>query len=110
MVHFNDLLANLEDELQRIADFLDIALSADAIAEIARAVSFSTMKKEATKNPAAGTETWKQGMKTFFFKGTNGRWKDVLTKEDLAMYETTKSAVLTPACALWLEQGRSAIS
>jgi len=109
-VHFNDLLANLEDELQQIAKFLDIHLSAEATAEIAHAVTFSTMKKEATKNPSAGTETWKQGMKTFFFKGTNGRWKDVLTKEDLAMYETTKSRVLTTECAQWLEQGRSAFS
>ena len=95
---------------RQIAHFLDIHVSADTVAEIAHAVNFSTMKKEATKNPSAGTETWKQEMKTFFFKGTNGRWKDALTKEDLAMYETTKSRVLTKECAQWLEQGRSAFS
>lgn len=50
--------------------------------------------------------TWRQGLATFIFKGTNGRWKDVLTENELAMYERAKARVLTSDCAAWLEQGR----
>jgi len=45
----------------------------------------------------------------FFYKGTNGRWRGVLTDDELAMYERTKSEVMTPDCARWLEQGRKAL-
>ena len=45
------------------------------------------------------------GSKAFFFKGTNGRWRDVLTEADLELYEAAKRRVLTPDCAEWLEVG-----
>ncbi|MCB0172944.1 MAG: sulfotransferase domain-containing protein, partial [Anaerolineae bacterium] len=50
----------------------------------------------------------KGGANTFFFKGMNGRWRDILSDDELAMYEATKSQVLSLACARWLEQGRAA--
>jgi len=52
-------------------------------------------------------EIFKEGAKTFFFKGTNGRWKDVLSAEELALYDAKAAQVLTPDCRAWLEQGRS---
>jgi aryl sulfotransferase len=45
------------------------------------------------------------GANRFFFKGTNGRWRDVLDADDLALYEEAKRRVLTPDCAAWLESG-----
>ena len=45
----------------------------------------------------------------FFYKGTNGRWREVLTAAELAMYEEKAAQVLTPACRAWLEQGRVAL-
>lgn len=107
-VHFNDLLANLEEEIRRVTQFLEIDLPEELLPEIVRAVSFSTVKEKATKDPLSGSDMWKGGMNTFFFKGTNGRWQGVLSEDELAMYETTKAQVLTPACALWLEKGRAA--
>jgi aryl sulfotransferase len=52
---------------------------------------------------------WKEGAKTFFYKGTNGRWRDVLTEEEVALYEEKAAQVLTPECQAWLEQGRNAL-
>ena len=46
-------------------------------------------------------------MKSFFFKGTNGRWVDVLTPEDLELYEQARQRVLSADCAEWLEKGGS---
>lgn len=110
LVHFNDLLADLEGEIRRVAHFLGIDVSGAAVTAVAQAVSFSTLKKNAMQDPSAGTDIWKGGMKTFFFKGTNGRWQGILSADELAMYETTRAQVLPPACALWLEQGRTALA
>jgi hypothetical protein len=40
---------------------------------------------------------------------TNGRWKGVLSPEELALYAHTVETVLPPACAAWLEHGRAAL-
>jgi hypothetical protein len=105
-----DLLANLTEEISRLAGYLGIALSEEALSSIAQAVSFSSVKQNATMmGPMpveAAQNTWQQGLDTFFFKGTNGRWKEVLTEAELVMYEQAKARVLAPDCARWLEQGR----
>ena len=112
LVHFNDLLATPTVEISRVATFLGMSVSDREVGHVAEITSFSSMKKNADEmSPSAQPEAlWKGGAKTFFFKGTNGRWRDVLTDKELAMYETTKSKVLTPDCARWLEQGRMALS
>jgi aryl sulfotransferase len=109
-VHFNDLLADLEGEIRRVAQFLGLYTSEETIKKVAKAVSFSALKKNATRDPSAGSDLWKGGMKTFFFKGTNGRWRGVLSQDELSTYEKKKARVLTPDCAQWLEQGRVALS
>ena len=38
-------------------------------------------------------------------KGSNGRWKDVLTESDLELWEENVARQLSPACACWLEHG-----
>jgi aryl sulfotransferase len=52
-----------------------------------------------------GPEFFRGGFKTFFFKGSNGRWRDLLTADDLTLYEEAKKRVLSPDCAEWLERG-----
>jgi aryl sulfotransferase len=47
------------------------------------------------------------GGDAFIYKGTNGRWKDVLDEDDLALYEQAMAKTLPPDCARWLEQGGS---
>ena len=106
-VHFNDLLADLPREINRVATFLDMPVTAKQVAAVAQAVQFDRMKQEATADPTAGTDTWKGGLATFFHKGTNGRWRDVLSAEEVAMYEGTARKVLTPDCKEWLENGRN---
>ncbi|MBX3051887.1 MAG: sulfotransferase domain-containing protein [Caldilineaceae bacterium] len=108
-VHFNDLLANLEGEIQIIASFLEMEVSAESIAKIAQAVRFPALKQKAIADEKEPSKVFKGGASTFFYKGTNGRWKGVLSEDELAMCEATKSRVLTPGCARWLEQGRVAL-
>jgi aryl sulfotransferase len=105
LVHFNDLLSNLEGEIQRIAHFLDISLSGGILSGIADAVTFENAKQKAEELIPSADQTWKGGAKTFINQGTNGRWRDVLNDDDLALYETAVARELTPDCAHWLEHG-----
>jgi aryl sulfotransferase len=109
-VHYNDLLAALPDEIQRLATFLGIAITEEAIANMLPALTLESMRRERElereSKPSDRPETFRDGAKTFFFKGTNGRWKDVLSTEELALYEQAATRLLTPACRRWLEQGR----
>jgi len=109
-VHFNDLLADLSGEIRHIARFLDIDCSDQTIAEIAHAVTFATMQQNAAQLVPFAEQGWKGGAKTFIFKGTNGRWKDVLSPEELELYTEAAARVLTPGCAAWLEHGRAALT
>jgi aryl sulfotransferase len=73
-----------------------------------QSVSLDAMREREDRLDSRMKEIFKEGAKTFFFKGTNGRWKDVLSAEELALYEQKAAQVLTPDCQAWLEQGRKA--
>lgn len=111
-VHFADLLADLPGEIARIAAHVGFERTGEELDAVARAVTFDAIRKDkaaASPMPQAGAEaTWKNGLDTFFFKGTNGRWREVLTAAELAMYEQAKARCLPLSCAAWLERGRSA--
>ncbi len=65
------------------------------------------MKEEAIEDEVPGGPTFfKNGVRDFFFQGTNGRWRDVLTPAELAEYDKAVARALTPDCAKWLERGR----
>jgi aryl sulfotransferase len=107
-VHFNDLLHDLPGEIHRIAAFLDISCSEEMVAEVARLVTFEAMRRNAERLMPEADQAFKGGAATFLFQGTNGRWRDVLAPEELALYAETAARVLTPECRAWLEQGRVA--
>ena len=49
-----------------------------------------------------------EGPKRFFNKGVNGRWRDVFTEGDLALYDAKVREKFSPGLAAWLEGGRHA--
>ena len=48
------------------------------------------------------------GAQSFLFKGTNGRWRDVLRADELAAYACRTAELLPADAAIWLEGGRAA--
>ena len=104
-VHYADMLADLEGEVRRIANFLGIEHEEGAWAEIADACRFDNVKKNTDRITGDMSLGFKGGAQTFIHKGTNGRWKDVLTAGDLAKYQSAVERVLPPDCAQWLENG-----
>ena len=91
--------------MRRIAAFLSIDISEALWPQLVEAAQFETMKQNgAALMPMAGM-VWEGGSRRFLFKGTNGRWRDVMTADDLALYDQVASR-MTPGLARWIEQGR----
>ena len=105
LVHFNDLKRDLEGGMREIADFLEIALPEDRWPVVTEYCSFDYMKAHAEKSAPLGGIMWKGGAKDFINKGTNGRWRELLTADDLAAYEARAEAELGKDCARWLAHG-----
>ncbi len=105
-VHYNDLKTNLEGEMHRIADFVGIAVPQKVMSELVQAASFDAMKKDGAGLAPAGQLAFDKGADTFFNKGTNNRWKGVLTAADVARYETLVQRKWSPALRTWIENGR----
>jgi aryl sulfotransferase len=103
MVHYADLLSDLEGEMRCVASFTEIEVADDAWPELVAAARFDAMKQEAIRNGEFAA-SFEGGAARFFHKGTNGRWRDVLTERDLALYEAA-AAKLEPSLRAWLESG-----
>jgi len=109
-VHFSDLLESPRAEIDRIAEFLDIPTSSTSLDTIVEAVSFKTMKENGENIMGEASGFWEGGANKFLYKGSNGRWHDVLSEKDLADYKAMIERSLSPDCAAWLEQGRAALN
>jgi aryl sulfotransferase len=104
-VHYNDLKADLPGEMRRIAHFLDIDVPEEKWPVLADAATFVSMKRDAhILGPEMGM-IFEGGADRFLYKGTNDRWRDVLTADDLALYEAAAARTLTPELKRWLEGG-----
>jgi aryl sulfotransferase len=106
LLHFAELKADLPGQMRRIAAFLDIEVAEERWPAILEHCSFDYMKRHATKTVPLGGAFWDGGAGTFVHKGTNGRWRDVLTAEDCRLYEATARLELGEECARWLATGR----
>ncbi|HWA90738.1 MAG TPA: sulfotransferase domain-containing protein [Rhizomicrobium sp.] len=106
MVHYNDLKADLPGEMRRIAAFLGIETPAALWPELVDAAGFEKMKSDGAALLPGIEMAVRGGHRTFLNKGTNGRWRDVLTKDDVARYRERAAAELSPGLNDWLEHGR----
>ena len=107
LVHYNDLKADLAGEMRRIAAFLEIAIPE---AKWPAAVERCTFEAMRARGEEIGTFwNFEGGAQSFLFKGTNGRWRDVLTAAELAAYEKRVAELLPPDGAAWSERGRAAL-
>ena len=108
LVHYNDLLADLEGEMRRVAAYLEIEPADDAWPRLVDACTFASMKQHAAKIMPGAELGFVGGTDTFFYKGTNRRWDGALSDEDLALYPGAVERTLSPEAGEWLEQGRLA--
>jgi aryl sulfotransferase len=90
------MLEDTEREIRRIAAFLEIDVPESSWASIVKAVSFPEMKRQGELYAPGGGHFWKGGAQTFLHKGTNGRWRDVLSDEEMTLYDAACDRALSP--------------
>ncbi|MEK7793562.1 MAG: sulfotransferase domain-containing protein [Candidatus Hydrogenedentota bacterium] len=105
LIHFANLRNDLASEMRAIAGFLEIPLDETRWEAIVEHCTFDYMKSHAELVAPLGGAVWEGGAKTFINKGTNGRWRDVLTEADIERYERTTIDQLGEDCAHWLATG-----
>jgi len=105
LVHYNDMKSDLDGEMRRVARFLGIEIAESLWPALVAAAGFEAMKAAGdVLLPHAG-HIWEGGAGRFLHKGTNERWREVLTEADIAAYEAKVAEMLPADCARWLAGG-----
>jgi len=108
LVHFANLKADLAGQMREIADFLDVDIPQAKWPEVVEHCTFDYMKANPERSAPGGGMFWEGGANTFINKGTNGRWRDVLSPAESLAYERMAAEKLGADCAHWLATGEGA--
>lgn len=100
-VHFNDLKADLDAQMRRVADFLGIAVDEERWPAMVESCTFAAMKARPDEIGPFDM-VFDGGAESFLHRGTNGRWRDVLSAEEIAAFERLASERLVPRANAWL--------
>ena len=104
LVHYANLKADFKKEVSRIANFLDIEITEGLWPKLIKHCSMEYMRSLAARLDLLEA-LFDGGANTFINKGTNGRWRDVLSSEEVALADEIAAKNLTPDCARWLKTG-----
>lgn len=103
--HYADLSADLDREMRRVAEILEIPLDEARWPELVAAATFDAMKARADElAPEATEQAWKSN-RDFFHHGRDGRWRDVLDAESLALYDEVMDQRVPRELRRFLEEG-----
>jgi aryl sulfotransferase len=105
LVHYNDLKADLDAELRRIAAFLGIETPEALWPQLVEAATFEAMKRDAAGLIGPAHLVFDGGADRFFFAGSNQRWKAQISAAELALADAL-AARLSPGLRRWIEHGR----
>lgn len=104
LVHFNNLRADTQAEISRIADFLGISVNAASWPQILEHCSLAYMKQQAAQSEQMQA-VFKGGGSSFINKGTNERWREVLSAAEVQKADEIAARNLSADCAHWLKTG-----
>ena len=90
LVHYDDLLADLDGQMRRLAGQLGIAVPEQAWPALVRAATFESMRARAdTLVPTAGIL---KNNAAFFRRGTSGAGREILSDEELPLLPPRRPA------------------
>ena len=103
LVHYEDLQADLEGEMRRIAAWLGSAVAEDRWPALVQAAGFAAMRERARElAPDPGGIFKDKG--AFFRSGRSGEGRAAVGAEDLAHYEARCAALAPPDLLAWLHR------
>jgi hypothetical protein len=103
LVHYADLSADLEHEMRRIADWLEIQVPESRWAGLVEAAGFANMKAKA-ETTAPDPVGLFRSRDAFFRRGGSGAAAELLSAEELAAYEARVAALIPEDLATWLHR------
>jgi aryl sulfotransferase len=103
LVHYDDLLADLEGEMRRIAAWLGVEVAPERWPALVEAATFARMRQRAdvlTPNTAGVLKD----NRAFFRRGRSRAGREVLGPADLARYHDLTARMATPDLLAWLHR------
>src|SRR5450759_177986 len=103
LVHYDDLSADLDGEMRRLAALLGISVPDDSWPGLVRAATFENMRDRAGRVAPDPAGVLKD--KTAFFRrGTSGSGRELLTASELAGYRERTAHLAPPGLLAWLHR------
>jgi aryl sulfotransferase len=103
LVHYQDLVDDLEGEMRRLAGRLGIAVAEDAWPPLVAAAGFEAMRA-ASDRLVPDPRGVLLDRRAFFRRGRSGAGREVLTPDELSAYEARVAAALPPDLLAWLHR------
>ena len=103
LVHYDDLVTDLDGQMRRIADWLNINVPDDVWPTLVQAATFTAMRQRAdvlAPNPVGVLKD----DRAFFRQGRSGTGPDLLTPDELARYHERVAQIVPPDLLTWLHQ------
>jgi len=104
LLHYNNLKTDFEGQARQVARFLDIDIPQALWPKIVEHCSIEHMRELASQYDVLEA-IFEGGGARFINKGTNERWKDVLSKTEAERCDEVAVRELGEACAHWLKTG-----
>jgi aryl sulfotransferase len=104
LLHYNNLKTDFEGEARRVAEFLEIEVAEETWPAIVKHCHIDYMRELAIKLKELEI-VFEGGGANFINKGSNERWKDVLSQEEINRCDDIAIAELGEECARWLKTG-----
>ena len=105
LLHYDDLQADLDGEMRRLAGRLGIAVPEERWPGLVAAARFEEMRRRADHvAPDTENRIWKSN-RGFFHRGTSGQWHDVFDAEVEARYRSRLRDLAPDDLAAWLHRG-----
>jgi aryl sulfotransferase len=103
LAHYDDLSADLDGEMRRLADHLGITVAPEIWPELVYAARFEQMRTRARElAPDAGGTL--RDHQRFFRRGTSGAGQELLTAGPLARYHARTAQLAPPDLLDWLHR------
>lgn len=103
LVHYDDLIADLDGQMRRIAARLDIAVPDRLWPELVHAASFDAMQSRADAVAPDPAGILKDRAR-FFRRGSSGAGREILTEAELDHYHERAASLAPPDLLTWLHR------